>query len=90
MRNWHDCLWLPQFLLTAGALTPFLVLSWKSTPPSLKHTVLYLLPALFTSSLFFSWLAESRNFMPAVFPLAVIAAHYLSQGSAKDTGVIAR
>lgn len=37
------------------------------------------LAVLFLSSLLFSWLDESRNYMPVVFVFAVIAAHALTQ-----------
>lgn len=67
------------FLLTAGALIPFLAVGCRSTPRPLKQTALFLLPVLFLSSLLFSWLDESRNYMPVVFVFAVIAAHALTQ-----------
>jgi hypothetical protein len=64
-------------LLTACALLPFLVLGWKDTPLSLKRQILYLFPVLFFSGLFFSWLYETRNFMPLVFVMSVVAGSYL-------------
>ncbi len=70
--------WFPLFILTAGALMPFLVLNWKETPLRLKQLVLFLLPVLFASSALFGWLYEARNFMPLVIVLAVIAGSYLS------------
>jgi hypothetical protein len=78
-ENWHDVRWPPLFLLTAGALMPFLAFDWKKTPLSLKRQAVFLLPVLFISSLFFSWLRESRNFMPLAFVLAVSAGTYLSR-----------
>jgi len=66
------------FAITAGAFLPFLLLGWKDTPRSLRSMTLFLLPVLFTSSLFFSWLHEARNYMPVVFVLAVVAARYLT------------
>ena len=81
-ENWRDVEWHTPFLLTACALLPFLAAGWKETPVSLKRQTLYLLPVLFLSSLFFSWLREARNFMPVVFVLAVIAAGYFSRSSA--------
>jgi hypothetical protein len=88
-ENWHDTKWHRLFLLTGGAYLPFLALGWKRTPPSLKRLVFYLLPVLFLSSLFFSWLSETRNWMPVVFVLAVIAARYWSEpsGSPPDHGI---
>ncbi len=74
LLNWQDPPWPALFLLTACAYLPFLALNWKRTPISLKRMYFYLLPVLFASSLFFSWLAETRNFMPVVFVLAVVAA----------------
>jgi hypothetical protein len=56
----------------------FLVLAWKETPAALRHLALYLVPVLLISNLFFGWLQETRNYMPAVFVLAVIAARYVS------------
>ena len=78
LENWRDMQWPPLFLLTVGALMPFLALGWKKTPLSLKRQAFFLLPVLFISSLFFSWLRESRNFMPLVFVLAVSAGNYVS------------
>ncbi len=91
-ENWQDLNWRIPFLLTVCALLPFLALDWKRTPPSLRRQALYLLPVLFISSLFFSWLREARNFMPLVFVLAVVAGRYLSrqstdtpEGASEDT-----
>jgi hypothetical protein len=83
-ENWQDTTWILPFLLTAGALLPFLVLGWRTTPRSLKQTALYLLPVLFSANLMFSWLHESRNFMPLVFVLAVVAARTLTQQTASQ------
>ena len=69
--------WATHFLLTAGSLVPFFILGWKGAPPYLKKMVLYLFPLLFVSSLFFSWMNETRNYMPVVFVMAVIAGRYL-------------
>jgi hypothetical protein len=76
--NWQDARWPKGLLLTVGAFVPFLVLSWRETPRSLKQLALFLFPVLFLSGLFFSFLVEMRNFMPLVFVLAVIAGRYLS------------
>ncbi|MDQ2843209.1 MAG: hypothetical protein M3Y72_19660 [Acidobacteriota bacterium] len=75
--NWRSGRWFPLFCLSVGALLPFLILAWKRTPAVLKQQVLFLLPVLFISGLFFSWLDETRNFMPLVFVLAVVAGNYL-------------
>jgi len=78
-ENWQNGEWQEPFLLTVGALLPFLALGWKQTALALKRQALFLLPVLFISGLLFSWLRESRNFMPLVFVLAVIAGGYLSR-----------
>ena len=76
--NWQTDTWKVPFLLTALSLVPFLAVGWRTTPRALKRMALFLLPVLFFSSLFFSWLDESRDYMPAVFVLAVIAARTLA------------
>ena len=76
-------LWPARFLMTAGAFAPFLALGWEKTPLSLKRQVFFLLPVLFISSLVFSWLHETRNFMPLVFVLAVVTGRYLFGGSSE-------
>jgi hypothetical protein len=78
-ENWRMPTWPPVFLLTACALLPFLFFGWKETSVSLKRQVFFLFPVLVVSSLIFSWLAESRNFMPLVFVLSVVAGGYLSR-----------
>jgi hypothetical protein len=75
--NLSDRRWPLVFILTAAALSPALALNWKRTPSRLKGLVLYLLPVLFLSSAAFSCLVETRNFMPMVFILAVVAGRYL-------------
>lgn len=40
--------------------------------------------ALFLSSLLFSWLHETRNFMPLVFVLAVVGARHLTRQSTDE------
>ncbi len=65
-------------LLVGGYLT-FLVLGWKETPIALKRLAIYLIPLLIVSNYFFGWLGETRNYMPAVFVLAVIAGRYISR-----------
>ncbi len=75
--NWADSTWPPLFLLTACAFLPLLALGWKETPLLLKRQIFFLLPVLFLSGLAFSWLHETRNFMPLVFVSSVIGARYL-------------
>jgi hypothetical protein len=57
----------------------FLLLGWKETPRALKRMTFFLLPVLLISNLFFGWLRETRNYMPIVFVLSVVAARYLSR-----------
>jgi hypothetical protein len=79
IENWWDTKWLRLFLLSGGSYLPFLALGWKDTPVALRKLACYLLPVLLVSSLFFSWLSETRNWMPAVFVLAVITGRYWSR-----------
>jgi hypothetical protein len=76
LDNWRDPTWPQVFLLTACGGVFFLFLSWKRTPLSLKRMYFYLLPILFVSSVFFSWIRETRNYMPLVVILSVIAARF--------------
>lgn len=76
--NWRDTKWQRLFVITGGAYLPFLFIPWKNTPLLLKRLVLYLIPVLLLSSLLFGWLSETRNYMPAVFVSAVIAALFLA------------
>jgi hypothetical protein len=70
--------WVPEMLVLLGGYGTFLVLGWRETPRLLKLMAIYLIPVLLVSNLFFGWLDEGRNYMPAVFVLAVIAGRYLS------------
>lgn len=69
----------PMAVAILLAYSIFLVIAWKQTPTMLKKLALYLIPVLLISNAFFGWLRETRNYMPAVFVLAVIAARYISQ-----------
>ncbi|HSU61900.1 MAG TPA: hypothetical protein VLI55_21500 [Bryobacteraceae bacterium] len=82
--NWYDPRWPALFLITACAYLPFLVLGWKQTPLLLKRMVFFLVPVLFFSSMLFSWMTETRNFMPVVFVLAVVAARYFARSTAPE------
>jgi hypothetical protein len=73
MINLGDQRWRYVVALTAGALMPILALGWKQTPMFLRRLALYLAPVLFVSSAFFSYIKETRNFMPLVIVLAVVA-----------------
>ncbi len=85
LLNWQGLDWPVLFVLTGCAYLPFLVIGWKKIPLSLKRMVFFLLPVLFISSLLFSWLSESRNFMPLVFVLAAVTARYFT-GPAQRPG----
>lgn len=77
-----DNLSKPDWPMAAAILLAylvFLVLGWKETPGSLKRLALYLIPVLLVSNVFFGWLRETRNYMPAVFVLSVIAGRYISR-----------
>jgi hypothetical protein len=69
----------PAIFLIFGGYAAFLVVGWKETPPSLKRLVFYLAPLLIAANLVSGWLRETRNYMPAVFVLSVIAARYISR-----------
>jgi hypothetical protein len=83
--NFGDHRWPIVFALTAGAYVPVVALGWKNLPVSLKQESLFLLVVLFVSSAEFSWLAESRNFMPLVFVLATASGRILA--SFRDTPI---
>lgn len=76
--------WPVATLALLGGYATFLVLGWRETPLALKRLALYLIPVLLISNLFFGWLHETRNYMPAVFVLAVIAARYISRRATSD------
>ena len=81
--NLYDPRWPSVVPLTGLAWVPFLVLAWRSTPKSLKYVAAYVLAVVFLSNIFFSWLAETRNLMPAVFVLAVVAARLIADDLAR-------
>lgn len=84
--NLSDSRWPYVFVLTAGALVPILALGWTKIPISLRRLAVYLTPVLFVSSAFFSWLAETRNFMPVVIVDAVAAGYLLTRRAATAQG----
>jgi hypothetical protein len=69
----------PMAILILLAYLVFLAIGWSETPGMLKRLALYLIPVLLISNVFFGWLRETRNYMPAVFVLAVIAGRYISR-----------
>jgi len=70
-------LWGRQVGFTIGILLPFFVLAWRTTRKELKHLVGFLLPVLLISNVIFSWVHETRNLIPVVIPMAIIASDYL-------------
>jgi hypothetical protein len=69
--------WWPQVLCVVGIFVPFLILAWKTTDTRLRNLAAFLLVTLLLSNFLFSWPNETRNLIPAVVPLALIAANYL-------------
>ncbi len=69
--------WWRQILYNVIIFLPFFCLAWKTTDKRPRNLALFLLPILAVTNALFSLLAETRNFMPAVFPLSVITADYL-------------
>jgi hypothetical protein len=82
--NWHDSNWPGHFFVTVILYTILAAPAWSKAPSALKHLVVFLFPVLFVSSLFFSWLNETRNFMPLVIVLAVIVAAHLTRIQARN------
>lgn len=86
IQNLTDSRWPYVFVLTAGSLVPILAIGWKQTPSSLRRLAVYLMAVLFVSSAFFSWLVETRNFMPVVIVLAVAAGYLLTTWAGTTAG----
>ena len=60
-------------LLFVGVFVPVLALRWRGIDSRLRALILTLTPLLLASSLCFSWLYESRNYMPLLPVLAAAA-----------------
>lgn len=69
--------WTWALLYSVGIFIPSVAASWSKQPASLQSLALYLLPVIAISSLFFSWLWETRNFMPLVAVFATMTAYHL-------------
>lgn len=69
--------WIGQTLFTIGIFIPFLILAWKSANRNIRNLAAFLAVVLLLSNMFFSWLVETRNLIPAVIPLALITSDYL-------------
>jgi hypothetical protein len=78
LTNWnlYDQ-WGPLYLVSIGLFIPGAVLGWRYMDRPFKQTALLVTAAMVVSSLIFSWLAEVRNLMPAIFPLAVASMKYV-------------
>lgn len=81
-------IWITQVVFTVGIFIPFQMLAWRSSRPELKRLTVFLLPILLFSNLLFSWLSETRNLIPVVIPLAIIASDYLlgQESEIKESG----
>jgi hypothetical protein len=62
-----------QPLLFIGSFVPLIVVNWRHIDGGLKWLFFVLTPLLLFSSLYYSWLYESRNYMPLVPLLATMA-----------------
>ena len=72
--------WAPALFYTVGIFVPFVIAGWRKSPWPLRLLTLYLFPVLMISSLLFSWLWETRNLMPLVGVVAVLAVYHLAPG----------
>jgi len=80
LENLRDLdFWPRQFVFTIGCFLPFVVLDWRNVPRRLKRMLLVVAPGLIGSSLFFSWLREARNYVPATIILALITVRFLAR-----------
>jgi hypothetical protein len=61
-------------VLFIGLFLPLVVRNWRRTDHRLRMLVLTLTPLIFLTSLAFSWLHESRNYMPLLPLLVTMAA----------------
>jgi hypothetical protein len=62
-----------QPLLFVGAFVPFILARWRGTDPRLKVLFLTQVPLVLLSSLCFSWMYESRNYVPLLPLLTTMA-----------------
>lgn len=62
-----------QPLIFVGIWLPLVAANWRRTDPRLHALVAVLTPLLMASSLCFSWLYESRNYVPLIPVLAAAA-----------------
>jgi hypothetical protein len=62
-----------HLFLFVGIFLPFIALRWRHTDPRLRALFLTLAPLLVLSNLAFSWVHESRNFVPLLPVLIAMA-----------------
>ena len=62
-----------QPFLFIGSFLPLILLHWRQTDDRLKSLFVTLTPLIFITSLCFSWLYESRNYVPLLPVLTAIA-----------------
>ena len=65
--------WGRQMLFTVGIFIPFLFISWKGSQREIRNLTIFLFPFLLLSNVFFGWLCETRNLIPVVIILSLIA-----------------
>ncbi len=68
--------WLHPFVFVVP-FVPLAVRGWRHYPPSLRPLALTVVPLMIGVHVTMSWSYESRNYMPAVPVLAVLAIHSL-------------
>jgi len=69
--------WGPLYFFTIGISMIGASLGWKYMDRPFKLTAIFVAVSLVFSSLMFSWLAEVRNLMPALFPLIISFMKYV-------------
>lgn len=71
-------IWPRRLLFTVGVWLPFALWRWNEHPRNLRVLAVFLFIALFATNTAFSWLHETRNFVPLIFVLAVLATRRLA------------
>jgi hypothetical protein len=85
LANLSAChIWARPVFFTIGIMMPFVWVSWKSSPAPVKRLVLFLLPILVLTNIAFSWIEETRNYIPAIIPMALMAANLLVYRTQKE------
>lgn len=74
-------MWYRPLFYTIGIFLPFIFIAWRSTTAPVKKLVIFLLPTLVLSNVVFSWLEETRNFIPVIIPMALLTANFLTGGA---------